>query len=103
MFLGVWINPFFIIHSSIVTLPGIGATPTSRCERLVKEALGTKGLILIPFGFPTQIEKEAGVVFPVRISDYFVPHFPGLHFLTTWNLLPFFPLYCFKMKLNIKP
>ena len=43
--------------------------PTSRSKRLVKEALVMKGLKVPPFGFPTQIAKEAGVVLSVRIAD----------------------------------
>ena len=45
---------------------------TSRSERLVEEALVMKGLLMKvpPFGFPTQIAKEARMAFLVRIADY---------------------------------
>ena len=41
--------------------------PTSMSERLFEEALVKKGGP--PFGFPTQIAKEARVVQSVRIAD----------------------------------
>ena len=44
--------------------------PTSWSERLFEEALVMKGLIVLPFGFSTQIAKKTRVVISVRISDY---------------------------------
>ena len=44
--------------------------PTSRSERLVKEALvDERRMIVPPIGIPTQIAKEAGVVQSVKIAD----------------------------------